>query len=742
VTKRTRLAVAAGLTVLVAIIIFSVVISRQRLRRHRVFRVAPAEERAKPPEGVPPVEQWTETFSRLEAEPLAELLDRIRASQPDAYSKNSLGYLHARALIEEDERDDAEKVLAPFLDPKSPFRDLALYHQAEIAAARNDDKAASALRQQLIFQENGSMYRAEAIDEEADYLTAAGSKEALAELIAKVTPSADTRQRRELNARMVEVLIRREEHAAALASGLAVLRGSISDDAADRVSRSLDKPEIVRLLTPPQRAMFGETMQTHRHFDRAIAFLSSAIPQLPAQADELQFALGRSYFGGEQYAKAQETYMRGANTTKDMRWKATFLFHSSRAVQLMGNDASAEGLLTAALAVPGTFPATTSALTQRIRVRVKAKRLAEAASDVVLLRKLAGNDHAIVDGSLAYAVGMLAAGNRTAAAAVLNALPRKLLDPYDVAEIAYWRGRALNSTELLQSVLRSRVPTHYAYFARDHLKGNRQEELKRLEASYRARPAYRAVLDLQPLPLPRFPVAADADRATLLMAMGLYDEVVDEVRAKYPLGNPASALTQAIALNRGNASRESIYAVEVLMKSVPGDFAFELLPKTLQQLLYPRYFYSFIVEDAKKYEADPTLVLSIMREESRFNPRAKSAAAARGLLQFIITTARDIGRDVGLVDVSPEDLYDPRIIIRLGAKYVSELTQEFGGNKYKAAAAYNAGPKQVAVWSRLAPAPGDDYFLAAVNFDETKDYVRKVMNSYRRYEDVYGVRRP
>ena len=133
----------------------------------------------------------------------------------------------------------------------------------------------------------------------------------------------------------------------------------------------------------------------------------------------------------------------------------------------------------------------------------------------------------------------------------------------------------------------------------------------------------------------------------------------------------------------------------------------------MRQLLYPRYFYSFILEDSKKYGADPTLVLSIMREESRFNPRAKSEAAARGLLQFIITTARDIGRDVGLVDVAPEDLYDPRVIIRLGAKYVSELSKQFGGDRYMAAAAYNAGPKQVALWSRLAPAAGDDWFLSS-----------------------------
>jgi soluble lytic murein transglycosylase-like protein len=217
------------------------------------------------------------------------------------------------------------------------------------------------------------------------------------------------------------------------------------------------------------------------------------------------------------------------------------------------------------------------------------------------------------------------------------------------------------------------------------------------------------------------------------MAMGLHDEAVDAIEQRWPLKPARAALTRALALNRGGAAHASIYAVEVMMKSVPRDFHPDLLPQVVRQLLYPRYFYGYILEDAKRYNTDPGLVLSIMREESRFNPRAKSQAAARGLLQFIITTARDIGRDVGLVDVSPEDLYDPRIVIRLGAKYISELSGKFSGDRYRATAAYNAGPNQVALWTRLQPAAGDDYFLTAINFDETKHYVRKVMGSYERY---------
>src|SRR5437762_8029904 len=127
------------------------------------------------------------------------------------------------------------------------------------------------------------------------------------------------------------------------------------------------------------------------------------------------------------------------------------------------------------------------------------------------------------------------------------------------------------------------------------------------------------------------------------------------------------------------------------MNSVPRDYVPDLLPLLVRQLLYPRYFYDYIVDDAKHFGADPTLVLSIMREESRFNPRAKSAAAARGLLQFIITTARDVGKAIGLVQVSPEDLYDPKLVIQLGAKYIGDLLSQFERDGYKVAAAYNAG---------------------------------------------------
>lgn len=846
------------------------VAARQRAARHRVFRAAPLEVKPKvAPSAEPrPVAEWSEQFRLLESSgrwgDLAALLGRIEHERHDLYERWSLGYLHARALIENNEMAEAAKRLAPYLAAGNPFRDLALAHEAEIDEARGDHAAASRDRRQLIFQATGSADRDAAIDDEIESLSRSGNLRSLNEFAAHLTSPADAKRRRDLSSRVLELSARGGVRGEVIARGMALLQAGTLDDASDRAARVLDQTETVRSLSASQLARLGETMRNHRHFDRAAALLALALQKggSPTEKpDDLLFAIGRSQFGDEKYALALQTYMRGANSTRDPKWKATFLFHASRAAQLQGDDESALRLLTSVLSIPGRYPATSSALTQRLRIRIKQRHFAEAAADLNALRGGWSKDHALYDGSLAYAIGLIGAGNMGGALSALNSIPRNLMDKYEPWEVEYWRARALegsNATAAFAAylnVLRAPVPTHFAYFARERLdasamqprlqqelmsrdaeaarlvaasnwegarkvaterillsSSNHQAELERLANIYRHLPAYEAVLNLHAQPFPAFPlgpvaatstppdrsrqiqasmllaatrkpastkrsagnshgsshkgakaaspapstpkkpatparqpppapVPAGPDlnaRATLLMAMGLFDEAADQIPRRYGLRPMSHALTQSLALNYGNASRDSIYAIEVMMAAVPPDFVPDLLPLTVKQLLYPRYFFDVITEDSKRFGADPYLVLSIMREESRFNPRAKSEAAARGLLQFIITTARDIGRQVGIVDVAADDLYDPRIIIQLGAKYISTLSQRFHDDHYAVAGAYNAGPNQVALWSRMAPGIDDDFYLSSVNFDETKQYIRKVMNSYRRYREIYG----
>jgi soluble lytic murein transglycosylase-like protein len=767
------LASAAVAAVLLLVVILAIVAARQRVARHRVFRAAPAETKPPPPAtGGDP----SARFRQLEAggrwHELTELLETIRKTRPDDYAQWQLGYLHARALIESNEPADAAKHLAPYLANGHPFRDLALFHQAEIDDARGDYEAASRDREALIFGYPSSPYRDQAIDDEIEFLQ---SPQRLAAFEQRLH-----QRRRDVDAHLAAALLRAKDWNGALQKALGVLAGGTLDDAAERTARVLDRPELLPRLGVPQRVLLGTAMLNHRHFDRAVALLRGV-----GQADDVVFAIGRAYYGDEKFAQAQATYLRGARATKSVPMRTTFLWHAARAAQLQGKDGLAEQLMTQAIAQPVRTPATSAALTQRLRTRVKQRRFADAAADLAAVRKLFPKDHAVVEASLAYAVGMLGAGNAGACVVTLNAIPRNLLDKFEPYEVGYWRARALENSNPPASfaaylgVLRATAPTHFAYFARQRLDtpamqaklrwelaardaevakqmaANQWDAARKIQTDrvllqpsaaalnklaeiYRHVPAYAAILELKAHAFPKFPLPPGASRADLLMAMGLFDEAADAVPRLWPLHPMSSGLTQSLALNLGNASKESIFAIEVLMNGVPNDTIPQLLPLVVRELLYPRYFFDFIAADAKSYDADATLVLAIMREESRFNPRAKSEAAARGLLQFIITTAREIGRDVGLVNVDEDDLYDPRVIIRLGAKYISTLSKQLGGDRYQVAAAYNAGPHQVALWSRLAGAPGDDFFLTAVSFDETKQYVRKVMNSYRRYAEIYG----
>ncbi|MCU1246525.1 MAG: hypothetical protein JWN02_2435, partial [Acidobacteria bacterium] len=437
--------------VVVALVVFAIVLSRQRLQRHRVFRAAPAGTQPVPPQtahrvGIPPVGEWTATFSALESSgswnELSALLDDIEKKQPDLDNKWSLAYLHARARLENNEPGPAAEKLVPFTAAGNPLRDLALFHQAELEEGRDDPAAASRARNALIFGYPASIHRGEAIDDETEYLAAQKDPHPLIAFADRLRPGADTKRRRDLDAHVVEALMRAGDGTNALQHGLSLLAGSTTDDASDRAARAIDRPELLRRMAVPQWITLGEAMQSHRHFDRAVAVLTLAlnatplgvrasvahpvaasraptpaphpakkapVPQASARKasgqdartkrakdartppakspappppvskrDELLFSIGRSYFGDEKFAQAQQVYLRGAGETRDPRWKCTFLFHASRAVQLQGDDANAERLMTEALAVPGHFPATTAALTQRIRTRLKHNRAGEA----------------------------------------------------------------------------------------------------------------------------------------------------------------------------------------------------------------------------------------------------------------------------------------------------------------------------------------------------------------------------
>ncbi|CAM2007030.1 lytic transglycosylase domain-containing protein [Acanthopleuribacter pedis] len=188
----------------------------------------------------------------------------------------------------------------------------------------------------------------------------------------------------------------------------------------------------------------------------------------------------------------------------------------------------------------------------------------------------------------------------------------------------------------------------------------------------------------------------------------------------------------------GRHSHRSISHAEILTKYYPRWAPHELLPKKIQKLLYPMAYDNLIQRHAADRQVDPYLLLAIIREESRFNQFAKSGASARGLMQFIPSTAKSIaGQIEGLEDFSVTQLYEPRTAISLGAKYVQNLMETFEGRSILTVAAYNAGEGAVNRWRSFSGTENPVHFVWDVTYRETKFYCQKVLRAYHHYKRVY-----
>lgn len=152
---------------------------------------------------------------------------------------------------------------------------------------------------------------------------------------------------------------------------------------------------------------------------------------------------------------------------------------------------------------------------------------------------------------------------------------------------------------------------------------------------------------------------------------------------------------------------------------------------------YPAPYRDVIVREAVKRKIDPRLLLAIMRQESGFRERAKSPAAARGLLQLVVDTASKYARRAGINNLQDDDLYRPAVSILIGSEYLSELTRLFPDLPEAVIASYNGGEDNVARWLKRSGHRDGGILASEVGFTETKGYVFKVMANYRAYKQLY-----
>jgi len=235
------------------------------------------------------------------------------------------------------------------------------------------------------------------------------------------------------------------------------------------------------------------------------------------------------------------------------------------------------------------------------------------------------------------------------------------------------------------------------------------------------------------------PQSIHLEKGRLLARLSLTPWAIDELEAAE--GEGGSPDEKWIEVSRLYRESEEYYRSNLLVRK---KFALKPLSgsssekeRTLYLLAYPLGNPSLVNRFSQACNLDPALLSALILEESRFQVQAVSPAGARGLMQVMPQTGRQIARELKVRPFSEEQLFDPELNIRLGSRYFARMLEEFEGKVHLALAAYNAGPQAVRKWLASSLSSAEDEFVENIPYLETRNYVIRVIGSAQVYRLLY-----
>jgi soluble lytic murein transglycosylase len=246
----------------------------------------------------------------------------------------------------------------------------------------------------------------------------------------------------------------------------------------------------------------------------------------------------------------------------------------------------------------------------------------------------------------------------------------------------------------------------------------------------------------QPLPLPADPLVSAADRAAfeqhelkrasdILASAGrndLFRTFVIKLSEVMP--SPGS---KHLAADYAQSSGRMEVGVAVAKQAV----------RDGQMLISGGYPTLTWLDGSAGGEIEAPLVLSIIRQESQFNTDAVSPAGARGLMQLMPGTAREVAGKLSLPYASETLTLNPAYNLQLGQAYLGRLLNSFSGSYVYSLAGYNAGPGRVRQWQREFGDPRGDLlttidWIEKIPFSETRNYVQRTIEGIHVYRNRLG----
>ncbi|HEY5995235.1 MAG TPA: transglycosylase SLT domain-containing protein [Gallionellaceae bacterium] len=227
-------------------------------------------------------------------------------------------------------------------------------------------------------------------------------------------------------------------------------------------------------------------------------------------------------------------------------------------------------------------------------------------------------------------------------------------------------------------------------------------------------------------------------------------EVIDNVQAQpgvqralslYRLGLDTEASKEWAWAVRGYDDRQLLAAAEIALRNGIYDRSIDAAEHTRLlhdfNLRFPAPYRSELQEHVRSNELDEAWVYGLMRQESRFVIRANSSVGAAGLMQIMPETARWVARKIGMKNYRNALINELSTNLKLGTYYLKTVLSQLGNNPVLASAAYNAGPNRAQQWRGDKQLEGAIY-IETIPFDETRDYVKKVMSNTTYYAQLFG----
>jgi soluble lytic murein transglycosylase-like protein/TolA-binding protein len=352
------------------------------------------------------------------------------------------------------------------------------------------------------------------------------------------------------------------------------------------------------------------------------------------------------------------------------------------------------------------------------RIHQEARRYSLASAQFARLAKLHPKSSLAAEARFRVGWCQYRRGDRARAAEVFKKLAEG--GSADRAAAYYWRARSSGDARIYESLLRDYPESYYASLA--------ERRLGRPEGSALAHHLAHA--------------ASVASEATCT-STDPHLERFDELRAMNlaPLARGELAAFQERRISECNDFLIRAWLdVEGFRQSVAraveaGGCA---LDSPLLRFCYPLAFWGVVERESANRSLDAYLVAALIRQESLFDPDARSPANALGLMQIVPTTGERLAAESGRMGFQSERLFDPAENIALGTLYLRELLGRYDGNLSRVLAAYNAGEAAVDKWLRRYPDVQDDEFVESISYRETRAYVKRVLANRRLYRAVYA----